>query len=581
MPSGKGNGSGANRLRRRDMVKGLLAAGLTAATGRASGDDAAPQITEADLVATERVAGLHFTDAQRRLMVKRTAEIRSGLRSLRAAPADARLEPAFHFDPRLPDTAVPTGRPVFRPTVAACPPYNSNPESVAFAPVTVLARLIRARKLTSTELTRMYLARLKRFGPRLNCVINLTEELAMRQAAAADAEIAAGHYRGPLHGIPWGAKDLLATRGIPTTWGARPYEHQVFDYDATVVRRLTEAGAVLVAKLSMGELAMGDVWFGGLTRNPWDSKRGSSGSSAGPGSAVAAGLVGFAIGTETLGSIVSPSVENGVTGLRPTYGRVPRTGAMALSWTMDKLGPMARGVEDCALVLHAVYGPDGQDVSTASVPFSWDPNRPLHDLRIGFDTIAFQAVEKRPERAAVYQEVLKTLKGLGVQPVPVTLPRDEDAFGQIAELVIDCESAAAFADLTSSGKVDLLVSQGEYDWPNTFRVGATVPAADYLQAMRQRRRLQVAMAEAMRAVDLFVTVPFRSPSLVYTNLTGHPTLVTRCGMADGLPLSVEFTGQLYAEEAILRIARAYEQATHWHTQWPDTEKLPPIPPPPA
>lgn len=559
------------------MVKGLLAVGLTAAAPEATGEDAA-KITATDIAASERLAGLSYTDANRRLLLKSADETRNALKALRQADAGEQLEPAFHFDPRLPGTPLPRGRSSCRLSSSPTPSYDGHIDALAFAPLTGLARLIRTRKITSTELTRLYLDRLKKYGPRLNCVITLTETLALEQAARADAEIAAGRWRGPLHGIPWGAKDLLATRGIPTTWGAKPYEHQVFDYDATVTQRLAAAGAVLVAKLSMGELAQGDLWFGGRTRCPWNPAVGSSGSSAGPGSAAAAGLVGFAIGTETLGSIVSPSERNGVTGLRPTYGRVSRSGAMALCWTMDKIGPMCRGVEDCALVLHAIYGPDGLDPTVADVPFAWNPNLPLRSLRVGYDKAAFDAVAKEAKRAPIYQEVLKTLHSLGVEPIPISLPNNP-LTGRIADIVITCESSAAFARLTAEGKTDLLADQSADGWPNTFRQGALLPAADYIQAMRQRSRLQREMAETMKTVDLYVTVPFLSRSIVITNLTGHPTLVTRCGLLDGAPQSIEFTGGLYREEAILRIAHAYEQATLHHTQWPDVDKLPETPPP--
>lgn len=579
--SGHGRSRGSHReaktkIPRREVVKGLLAAGLTGVAA-AAGGDGARNLTVNDLAAAEQMEGLSYTPAHRQQLLKSARETRDALTALRQAPAEG-LEPAFHFDPRLPGVQIPRGRSHCRLSSGALPAYDGHIESLAFAPVVALARLMRARKITSLELTRLYLDRLKTYGPRLNCVITLTEELALQQASQADAEIAAGRCRGPLHGIPWGAKDLLATRGIATTWGAKPYEHQVFDHDATVTQRLAAAGAVLVAKLSMGELAQGDLWFGGRTRCPWNPAIGSSGSSAGPGSAVAAGLVGFAIGTETLGSIVSPSERNGVTGLRPTYGRVSRYGAMALCWTMDKIGPMCRGVEDCALVLHGIYGPDGLDSTVAEVPFSWNPHPSLKNLRIGYDKAAFDAVAKDPKRQPIYAAVLKTLRNLGMEPTPITLPADK-LIGPMADLIITCESAASFARLTAEGKVDLLADQSDGGWPTTFRQGSLIPAPDYLQAMRQRSKLQKEMSDAVKSVDLYVTVPFVSTSLVVTNLTGHPTLVTRCGMLDRMPQSIEFTGSLYREDAVLRVAHAYEQATEWHTQWPDVDKLPLSPPP--
>ena len=418
------------------------------------------------------------------------------------------------------------------------------------------------------------------YGPRLACVVTLTEDLALAQAARADREIAAGKYRGPLHGIPWGAKDILATRGIPTTWGARPYERQIFDYDATVVARLEAAGAVLVAKLTTGELAQGDVWFGGVTRNPWRPERGSSGSSAGPGSATAAGLVGFAIGSETLGSIVSPSIVNGVTGLRPTFGRVPRTGAMTLCWSMDKIGPMCRAVEDCALVLAAIQGPDGQDTTVRDVPFVWDPSAmPLSSLRVGVDVAAFRAIESNAAVKRIYDDALAVLEKLGLRLRPIPLPARNDAFNALAAFTIMVESATSFTRLMESGQLALLARQGDNAWPNTFRVGSVVPAADYLNAQRVRRQLMEAMARVFEEVDLYVTIPGVGPSLSYTNLTGHPTVVTRCGEHEGLPRMIEFTGALFREAEILRVALAYEQATPWHRRWPDVDRLPEMPPP--
>jgi Asp-tRNA(Asn)/Glu-tRNA(Gln) amidotransferase A subunit family amidase len=581
-------GTESGRVRRREVLQRVLALGVTTAVsgvGVEAQDETAAEITAADLIAADKLAGRAYTEKEHGLMLRGAGDLRKSYAVLQHADVDERVEPATKFDPRLPAMHLPTGRGSLHPVSAPTPTYDGNLESLAFAPVATLARLIRARKITSVELTRMYLDRLRKYGPRLNCVITLTDELALKQAGRADAELAAGRYRGPLHGIPWGAKDLLATRGIRTTWGAKPYEHQVLDYDATVVQRLDEAGAVLVAKLSMGELAVNDVWYGGMTRNPWNPKQGSSGSSAGPGSATAAGLVGFSIGSETLGSIVSPSVRCGVTGLRPTYGRVSRYGAMALCWTMDKLGPMCRGVEDCALVLSAIYGPDGKDGTVADVPFHWHPALPLRSLRVGINQAAFDGIGKTrpgPQSEAhkkVYAEALATLHKLGITPKPITLPQETEAYGALADLIIDVESAATFAQLTASGKLDLLAGQAAYSWPNTFRLGSTVPAVDYLQALRVRAQLQQAMATALHEVDCYVTVPFAGPTLTYTNLTGHPTLVTRCGMIDNVPQSIEFVGALYNEAAILRLGLAFEQATNWHTQWPDTTKLPLVPPP--
>lgn len=571
---------------RRSVIKSAIvagAAGLAAAADTADTADAqtpGDAVTAGDLAIVDKVLGHTNSESDRTMMARSLTRLRGGYKALRTADLSESFEPAVHFDPRIPGTKLPTGKPGARVSPGRPLAYDGHPESLAFATVTELGRLLKARKVTSVALTRMYLDRLKMFGPRLNCVVTLTEDLALAQAERADREIAAGHHRGPLHGIPWGAKDLLATKGIRTTFGAKPYENQVFDYDATVVQRLAEAGAVLVAKLSMGELAMGDIWFGGLTRSPWKPSTGSSGSSAGPGSSTAAGLVGFSIGSETLGSIVSPSVVNGVTGLRPTYGRVPRTGAMALVWTMDKIGPMSRGVEDCALILNAIYGPDGRDASVTDAPFTWNPVSRISDLRVGIDSEAFASVEKSEPRKPLYDAVLATLKSLGVVLRPVALPKQTDAYGALPGLIIDAESSASFQKLTASGKLTQLAQQGQGNWPNTFRTGSTIPAADYLTALRLRARLQQEMAEALKDVDCFVTIPFGSPNIYYSNLTGHPTLVTRCGMLAGAPQMVEFTGNLYREDAILRLGFAFEQATVHHKLWPDTEKIPPIPPAP-
>jgi Asp-tRNA(Asn)/Glu-tRNA(Gln) amidotransferase A subunit family amidase len=567
-------GAGRQRgkpLKRRDMVRGMVAAGVLGGAGLARGQAREGEpVSPMDVAAADRLAGRSYSDSERELMAKRLARVRESLKAVRQSELDG-VEPAVHFDPRLPGAVYPEGKSSCRLSSGPLLRHAGPVDGLAFATVVELSRLLKARKVTSTELTRMYLERLKKHGPELHCVVTLTEELALRQAARADHELAAGRYRGPLHGIPWGAKDLLATRGIRTTFGAKPYEQQVFDADATVVSRLEEAGAVLLAKLSMGELAMGDVWFGGLTRNPWHPDKGSSGSSAGPGSATAAGLLGFSIGSETLGSIVSPSVVNGVTGLRPTYGRVPRTGAMALCWSLDKLGPMCRGVEDCALVLSAIHGPDGRDPTVPDIPFRWNPRADLDEIRVGIDTAAFEAARKDEKRRPVYEGVLDTLRELGIQLRPVTLPKQTPAYSAL-RLTIDIESSASFQKLTMGGKLSELAQQGEGNWPNTFRVGSTIPAADYLQMQRVRTRLQRDVAAAMKDVDLYVTVPFAGPSLVFTNFTGHPTVVTRCGLTDGSPQSVEFVGDLYNEAAILRVALAYEQATPWHKEWPQLGK---------
>jgi Asp-tRNA(Asn)/Glu-tRNA(Gln) amidotransferase A subunit family amidase len=398
-------------------------------------------------------------------------------------------------------------------------------------------------------------------------VVTLTEDLALAQASDAEREIKSGRYRGPLHGIPWGAKDLFATKGIRTTWGAEPYRDQVINYDATVVERLREAGAVLVAKLSMGALAQGGRWFAGVTRNPWqidEDKIGSSGSSAGPASATSAGLVGFSIGTETLGSIISPSSRCGVVGLRPTYGRVSRYGAMGLSWTMDKIGPICRGVEDCAAALNGVYGPDGKDLTVGEVPFNWEPATPLAKMRIGYIKTEFDQ-QTDPERKTIYQQALDALKAAGANLQPIEMPKF--SVGAL-RIILVAEAATAFDDITRDGRVNQLSGQDPGDWPNTFRSSRFIPAVEYIRAQRARRLLMQQMDDLMSKWDVFVSPAPGSVSLLITNLTGHPAVCVPCGFPKGLPQSIMFTGGLYDEGSPLRVALAYERATQWHTMHP-------------
>jgi Asp-tRNA(Asn)/Glu-tRNA(Gln) amidotransferase A subunit family amidase len=408
--------------------------------------------------------------------------------------------------------------------------------------------------------------------------VTLTEELALKQAETADAEIKRGKYRGPLHGIPWGAKDLFATKGVKTTWGAEPFRDQLIDYDATVVERLRDAGAVLVAKLSMGALAQGPKWFGGVTRNPWapdDDRQGSSGSSAGPAAATAAGLVGFSIGTETLGSIVSPSSRCGVTGLRPTYGRVSRYGAMGLSWTMDKIGPICRGVEDCAAALNAIYGPDGRDITVGDAPFNWSPDTAISSIRIGYLKSEFEAAgvqsandqqrQQMEQRRRVYREALAALEQAGAKLAPIELPKFST---QALRFILTAEAAAAFDDLTRSGGVNQLSGQEPGDWPNSFRTARFIPAVEYLRAQRARTLLMREMEKLMSQWDVFVSPAPGSASLLITNLTGHPAVCVPCGFINNLPVAIMFTGAVYDEAAPLRVALAFERATKWHTMHP-------------
>lgn len=524
------------------------------------------RITTRDIKSWEKITGLSFTGEERKMMLRGLENSLSGYRELREVDLPNSVSPALVFNP------LPFLKP--RPVTRLAIGLSENPglrvpedlDELAFFPVTALARLIRKRAISSVQLTRLYLDRLKKYGPDLHCVITLTEDLALSQARRADDEIAAGRYRGPLHGIPWGAKDLLATRGIKTTWGAMPYKDQVIQENATVVERLDEAGAVLVAKLSMGALAMGDVWYEGKTRNPWNLEEGSSGSSAGSAAATAAGLVGFAIGTETLGSIVSPSTRCGVTGLRPTFGRVSRHGAMALSWSMDKIGPICRSAEDCALVFNAIYGPDGKDASLISWPFEWDADRAVRDLRIGYLKKAFEADERNKENN---EAVLEIFLKLGVELIPIELP--DMPVGSM-RFVLSAEAAAAFDELTRSNRDDLLARQTSGSWPNSFRRARLIPAVEYIQANRARSLLMQRMAELMRDIDVYLA-PYRgSSNLLITNLTGHPTVVVPNGFnAQRSPTSISFIGGLMGEADALLAAKAYQDATDFHLTHPDLD----------
>ncbi len=536
-----------------------------------------PRITKEMMHTAEKLFGLEFTDAQEAMAVAGVNRNLDAYEAVRKIDIPLDTEPAFAFHPARARKELYGAKNKFRFGRVDLPPYKSV-EDLAFATVPQLAELIRTKKITSTELTKMYIARLKKYGPKLLCVVTLTEELALKQAADADAEIKRGKYRGPLHGIPWGAKDLFATKGIKTTWGAEPYRDQMIDYDSTVTERLNDAGAVLVAKLSMGALAQGARWFAGVTRNPWvpdDAQTGSSGSSAGPASATAAGLVGFSIGTETLGSIISPSSTCGVTGLRPTYGRVSRYGAMGLSWTMDKIGPICRGVEDCAAALSAIYGPDGKDITVGDAPFNWNPDTNVSALRIGYIKTEFDGSGATPnneqqrqqlaQRLALYKTALEVLEKAGAKLVPIELPKFSAAS---LRFILSAEAAAAFDDITRDGRVNQLSGQAVFDWPNTFRTSRFIPAVEYLRAQRARTLLIREMEKLMSQWDVFVSPAPGSSSLLITNLTGNPAVCVPCGFVNDRPIAIMFTGGVYDEVSPLRVALAFERATNWHTMHP-------------
>ncbi len=530
---------------------------------------APPKITRDMLVAAETVAGLEFTDAKRDMMLDGLNSALAAYAGIRKVMLDNAVLPAIRFDPLLGGIkSLPRAskRPAAAPAPrrAAAPVRPSTEADLAFAGVAELGALLRAGKVTATELTRQSLDRFKRYDGELLSVITLTEDRALEQARTADLELKRGKYRGPLHGIPWGGKDLLAVPGYPTTWGSPIFRNQMLSEPATVVERLDAAGAILVAKLSLGEFAQGDVWFGGTTKNPWKTEQGSSGSSAGPASATAAGCVAFAIGSETLGSIVSPSTRCGVTGLRPTFGRVSRHGAMALSWTMDKLGPLCRSATDCGLVLGAIYGPDGKDPTVSDRPFAWSPSRGLKGLRIGYLKSGFEADHLTK---AFDNQALDVLRGLGVDLIPVELPADLP-IGAL-RIILTAEAAAAFDDLTRSGKDDQMVLQTRIAWPNTFRTSRFIPAVEYIQANRIRTLLMQKMDEMMDPVDVFVTPSFAGNVLIATNLTGHPALVMPNGFnPDGTPVSLSFIGRLFGEADLLSVGEAYQAATDFHHRRP-------------
>ena len=562
-----------------------------------------PEITKEMIASAEQISGIHLTDDERAEITRGLQQTRSAIQQLHAVPLDMSVFPAIVFDP------VPPGEKLapkaHAPIVRSRVPVMARPGSLdelAFAPVTQLSDLVRTRKVKPTELTEMYLSRLKRFDPQLHCVITLTEDRARAQAKAADAEIARGKYRGPLHGIPWGAKDLLAVKGYPTTWGAGLYKNQSFDYDATVVRRLDDAGAILVAKLTLGALAQGDVWYAERTRNPWNTETGSSGSSAGPASATAAGLVGFSIGSETNGSITSPSRTCGLSGFRPTFGRVPRTGAMALSWTMDKLGPICRGAEDCALVFDAIQGPDGIDYSVKNYPFNWNATVKPSQLRIAYIRSHFEGT--RQDGTAFRNEealnVLKVLESLGAKLTAIDEPTP--TMGYLAQLTLNAECGAAFEGDTLNGKIAELEPYST--WPNTFRAAQFMPAVDYVNAQRARTKLCRDGWDLFQQHDVILT-PRENTSV--TNITGTPSIVVPTGFAvpphnggptlagrggfapplfthnDSLraermrppapsktphPTWIYVMGPIFQDEKILSVAHAFQGATDFHRKRP-------------
>jgi Asp-tRNA(Asn)/Glu-tRNA(Gln) amidotransferase A subunit family amidase len=512
----------------------------------------------------QKLIGLEFSDAKLDMMLSGLKNQLDDFQVIHRFPLSNNVPPALTFNPLPVGFRFDHGRSKFKLTPTRNVIIPANPDELAFCSIGELATLVKSRKISSERLTRLYLDRIRRYAPRLECIVTLMEDRALEQARRADAEIKAGKYRGPLHGIPYAAKDLLAVKGIPTTWGAAPYTNQVFQNDATVIQRLEHAGAVLIAKTTLGELAMGETWFGGMTRNPWNVREGSSGSSAGSCAGIAAGLFPFAIGTETLGSIVSPCDRCGVTGLRPSYGRVSRTGAMALSWSMDKIGPICRTIEDCAVVFNAIYGPDGLDQTLYDAPFSYDSGMNWKKLRIGCLKADFE--KETGERKQNSQVALDRLRGLGAELIPIELP---DYPVENISFLLATEGAAAFDDLTRSGQDDLLKQQDRGAWPNTFRRRRFVPAVEFLQAQRIRYLLIQETAKLFNRVDLFVAPSFAGKGLLISNLTGNPCVVLPDGFSkNGTPTSICFIGKLFGEGDLLAVAKHYQDATDFHRQHP-------------
>jgi len=539
-----------------------------------------PEVSTTTFAEAEKLTQFEMTPGERSVAAESWRKTMASLYERRTGPRKLALEaavaPASRWDPVLPGKKSGPERERFVRSKADPGPVPDHDEDIAFAPVTQLSRWIESRKLTSEHLTNIYLNRLEQFDPKLRCVITLTRDLALRQAKQADVEIAAGKYRGPLHGIPWGGKDLLDTAGIPTTYGAEPFRNRVPKDDAAVVTRLHAAGAVLVAKLSLGALALNDIWFGGQTMNPWLLEEGSSGSSAGPGAATAAGLVGFAMGSETGGSIVGPSMRCGVTGLRPTYGRVPRTGAMTLCWSLDKLGPMTRGVEDAILVLQAINGPDAGDVASVPSRLDFDAAASVAGLRIGY----FPKWLNESPASAVDRAAVNVARKVGMVPVEVSIP---DWPYDCLDLILFAEAAAAFEELTLSGGLRELKAQVPDAWPNIFRQARFLSAVDFVQADRMRRKVAEEMAHLFSDIDLLLVPGLRDEIVTITNFTGHPALVVRAGFVEvgtarsdwapdpkhplptfspprRVPHGVSLIGKLFEEGTMVRAGLALERA---------------------
>jgi Asp-tRNA(Asn)/Glu-tRNA(Gln) amidotransferase A subunit family amidase len=530
-----------------------------------------PTTKTADMAAAARIFDLEFTQQELDSMYEGIQENLANYRLMHKQKLSNSVPMSLWQSPLLPGMRIDTEKDNIRWKLPKTPlPENIN--DLAFYNISQLAYLIRNKKISSVELTTFFIGRLKKYGDTLHCVIALTEQLAMEQARRADEEIAAGKYRGPLHGIPYGLKDLFAVRGTKTTWGAAPYKDQVIDEDAYVYQRLQEAGAVLIAKFTLGALAMGDYWYGGRTRNPWNINTGSSGSSAGSASATAAGLIPFAIGTETWGSIISPASTCGLTGLRPTFGSISRSGGMALSWSLDKIGPICRSAADAAIVFAFIHGTDGIDPSAVNARFNYQQSSDARQLRIGYTKNYFDRIK---DTSRSEWKVLRSFQDAGYSLIPVDFPDSAAYPFNIMDVVISAEAAAAFDDFTRNNIDDEMTRQGKYDWPNSFRVSRLMPAVEYINANRHRYLLMQKVNEAMNAVDVLIC-PTRGSGnqSAITNLTGHPAVCVPTGFdsRSKLPTSITFIGQLYKEGRLLSVAEAYQQLSDWHQQHPEWVK---------
>jgi Asp-tRNA(Asn)/Glu-tRNA(Gln) amidotransferase A subunit family amidase len=571
---------------RRQLITALPGLGIGLAAGnslpavvQAQTVDTSHALTIAHLEATAALAGLQFTAEEYATMLSGVQQNLGRYKKVREQVIANDLAPPFYFSPLVPGMKVNRNHEPLRFSRPLLIKRPANLEEVAFWPVTHLAQLIKARQVTSLELTEMYLRRLHQHNSTLNCVVSFCDQLAISQATQADAEIAAGRYKGVLHGMPWGCKDIIAVKGYKTTWGSDAYKDQSFEDDATVVKLLTAAGAVLLAKLATGELAGGDQWFGGRTNNPWNLNEGASGSSAGPGSATAAGLVPFSIGTETGGSILSPSARCGVTGLRPTFGRVSRHGAMALSWTQDRLGPMCRYVEDCAVVMSVIAKPDGLDLSVSELPFNWNVQRDMRSLRVGFLQDAFADTDRQAEWISNDQRTLEQLRKQGVRLIPINVPEFP-----IDLLSISVEAAVFFDELLRSDRHKLLTAKTKAD---RYRVSRFIPAVEYLQSQRLRAQMMQLLAKATEGVDVYLapsangnprnadgtnnnTNPNKTQQhSQMANLACYPGLALPNGFtAQGTPTSINFMSRPFGEAELMKVAKVYQDATPFNLMKP-------------